>query len=104
MAVVFSHTGSPSNKTTAQKETIDHRRSHRLSFVSGGGWLCVLAANFGASGDEDGACFESLVGDASVSVGAAMLRLGLSTSHSGRCRAMMRVRAPLHYASQPTMP
>jgi hypothetical protein len=75
MAVVFSHTGSPKNKTTAQKEAIDHLRSHRLSLVSGGGCFCAFSTAAGAAEDESDTCFGSPVSDASVSVGAAMLRL-----------------------------
>lgn len=78
MAVVLSHIGSPRSNTTAQKETIDHRRSRRLSVVSGGGFFCVLTAAVGVPEDGGDSCPVWCVGDASVSVAAAMLRLELS--------------------------
>lgn len=105
MAVVFSHTGSPRNKTTAQKETIDHRRSHRLSVVSGGGFFRAFAASAGAAGGEGDGCLGSAVSDASVSVAAAMLRWGCRvllwtmSRHDARPCASTRPRVLLYHYS-----
>ena len=104
MAVVLSHIGNPKNRTTAQKETIDHRRSHRLSVVSGGGFFCALAATVTVPEDEGDDCFGWSVSDASVSVAAAMLRLGLSrlllwamSRHDARPCASPLGRAPRYH-------
>lgn len=78
MAVVFSHIGRPRNTTTAQKEKMDRRRSHRLSFVSGGGCLGNFATAVGVEEDEEVVCFNSSASDASLSFGAAMLRWSCS--------------------------
>jgi hypothetical protein len=73
MAVVFSHIGRPRNTTTAQKETMDRRRSHKLSFVSGGGCLGNFAAAVGVEDDGGVVSVNAPAGDAPVSFGDAML-------------------------------
>lgn len=74
MAVVFSHIGRPRNTTTAQKEKMDRRRSHKLSFVSEGGCLGDFAAAIGVEEDRETVCFISSASGASLSFGAAMMR------------------------------
>ena len=77
MAVVFSHIGRPRKTTTAQKERIESRRSHKLSFVSGGGNSGALDVATDVKADSGRVCSDSAASDASTTFGAAMSRLRL---------------------------
>lgn len=93
MAVVFHHTGSPSKTTTAQKERIAARRSHMLSFDSGGGAVCAFV---GFVVGVEGSMVGSDVDGASAGFGRAMLRV-----LAVKFRASLEIRARARTAVMP---
>jgi hypothetical protein len=102
MAVVFSHMGRPRKTTTAQKERIESRRSHRLSFVSGGGNAGALAVAVPVEADSEGVCSDSAASGASTTFGAAVEVVDVVTSGNIalRCASVLHQ----HSKAEPNQP